>query len=350
MLENGTGSLLEAEAEALVNTVNCVGYMGKGIALQFRQAYPPNYVAYHHACTRNEIVPGRMFVFPTGNLTYPRYIINFPTKRHWRAKSRIEDIESGLIDLVKEVTRLGIKSIAVPPLGCGNGGLNWRVVRPLIVEAFEQIPDVRVLLFAPAGAPDAKAMPVRTKDPSMTRARAILVQLLGRYLEPAYRLTLLEVHKLAYFAQEAGEPLKLNYQAGYYGPYAPNLDKVLQRIEGHFTRGFGDSPKPDNDVELLPGALEKADAILEDAPEAKQHARRVAELIEGFETPYGMELLATVHWVGRHGQPPAKDIASAVNAIHSWSDRKRKMFQPAHIKVAWDRLCEAGWFGQVAAP
>src|SRR5439155_9797600 len=135
MLELTRGNILEADAEALVNTVNCIGVMGKGIALQFRNAFPDNFQAYERACRLHEVRPGRMFVFETGRL-YPKYIINFPTKRHWKGKARLSDIESGLVDLIKEVKRLRINSIAVPPLGCGNGGLEWTEVAPLIKSAF----------------------------------------------------------------------------------------------------------------------------------------------------------------------------------------------------------------------
>ena len=155
MIEFKSGDILKDEADALVNTVNCVGVMGRGIALQFKEAFPENFKAYAAACQRGEVQPGRMFVFETGQLTPPRYIINFPTKRHWRGKSRYEDIEAGLRSLVSEVKRLGIRSIAVPPLGCGQGGLDWKKVRPMIEAAFAGAPDVRVMLFEPAGAPEA---------------------------------------------------------------------------------------------------------------------------------------------------------------------------------------------------
>src|SRR5213594_4867327 len=125
MIEYKTGDILAEHAEALVNTVNCVGFMGRGIALQFKKAWPENFKAYAAACRRHEVQPGRMFVFETGLLTNPRFIINFPTKRHWRGKSRIEDIESGLGALVKEIRSRGIRSVALPPLGSGLGGLNW---------------------------------------------------------------------------------------------------------------------------------------------------------------------------------------------------------------------------------
>jgi O-acetyl-ADP-ribose deacetylase (regulator of RNase III) len=342
MIEYTKGNLLEVEADALVNTVNCVGFMGKGIALQFKQAFPENFEAYSRACKAALVQPGKMFIFETRAMIGPKYIINFPTKRHWKGKSRMEDIDAGLDALVKDVARLGLKSIAVPPLGCGLGGLDWNKVRPRIELAFKAVPDVRVLLFAPTGAPDAKDMPVRTKPAKMTHARALFIKLMQQYNAMAYRLTLLEIQKLAYLLQESGEPLKLNYVAHTYGPYAENLNKVLQAIEGHFTRGYGDSPKPDRDIELLPGAVEAADAALDSSSESWRRLQHVANLIEGFETPYGMELLASVHWVGVHSEPPANDASTAVVKVHSWNDRKARMFQPNHIAIAWGRLQQFG--------
>lgn len=158
MMEIAHGDILTANAEALVNTVNCVGVMGRGIALQFRKAFPENFSVYERACERGEVRPGKMLVFETGLLTGPRYIINFPTKRHWKGKSRMEDIETGLPALLDEIKKRGIRSVAVPPLGCGLGGLDWNKVRPKIVHAFESLPEVRVLLFEPSGAPKAHEM------------------------------------------------------------------------------------------------------------------------------------------------------------------------------------------------
>lgn len=160
MIAHASGNLIEADAEALVNSVNCEGYMGKGIALQFKKAFPENFAAYERACRAGEVRPGRMFVFSTGYMMNPCYIVNFPTKRRWREKSRLEDIESGLRALVEEVRGRAIASIAIPPLGCGLGGLNWHEVRPLIERAFEGLAEVRVLLFEPAAAAPAKTMPV----------------------------------------------------------------------------------------------------------------------------------------------------------------------------------------------
>jgi len=337
------GNVIEADAEALVNTVNCVGYMGKGIALQFKKAFPDNFKAYERACHAGKVRLGEMFVFQTGSMINPKYIINFPTKRDWRAKSRIEDIESGLRALVKEIHRFGIESIAVPPLGCGLGGLDWREVRPMIERAFANLPGVRVTLFEPVGAPDAKAMPVRTKRPGMTIARALFINLMHRYGQQAYRLTLLEIQKLAYFLQESGERLRLKYEAVLYGPYAHNLNKVLETLEGHFIRGYGDNQKPDVEIELLPGAVEEAERFLAGNKASAGHLRRVANVIDGFETPYGLELLSSVHWVAVHGTPPARSPDEVVQAVHRWNERKRMMFKPDHIRVAWARLNEQGW-------
>jgi len=343
MIQNATGNLLEAEAEALVNTVNCVGFMGKGIALQFKQAWPENFDAYAKACKAGEVRPGRMFIWETGRMINPKFIINFPTKRDWRGKSRIEDIKSGLRALIVDVRRLGIRTIAVPPLGCGNGGLDWRAVRPLIEAAFTEVPSVEVFLYSPDGAPEPRAMPVNTKRPDMTPARALFIKLMNQYGALNYRRTLLEIQKLGYFLQESGEPLRLRFEAGLYGPYAVNLNKVLELMEGHFIRGYGDSQKPDAEIELLPGAVEAADDFLVDYPESVSRLSGVSELIQGFETPYGMDLLSTVHWVCTHGETKASTPDTAVEAVHGWNERKRDMFRQDHIHVAYNRLKELSW-------
>lgn len=342
MIEPTRGNILTDDAEALVNTVNCVGVMGKGIALQFKKAFPENFRAYEIACRHEEVKPGRMFVYETGLMFPPRYIINFPTKRHWRGKSRYEDIESGLRDLVREVRQRKIQSIAIPPLGSGLGGLQWGRVKAMIKAAFEEVPDVRVKLYEPKGSPEAKDMPVRTKRPKMTVARALLIKLMKQYARFAYRLTLLEIQKLAYFLQESGLDLKLRYVKHLYGPYAHNLNKVLEILEGHHIRGYGDTQKPDVEITLLPNADKTAENFLQKDPGAAKHLERVADLVDGFETPYGMELLASVHWATIHNGD-AFDAESAVAAMANWNDRKRRLFKPAHIRLAWERLQAEGW-------
>jgi len=342
MIERVTGNLLEADVEALVNTVNTVGIMGKGLALQFRQAFPENYRAYRKACERHEIQPGQMFVFDTGQLTNPRYIINFPTKRHWRQKTKIQDIEDGLTALVEVVRGKSIHSLAVPPLGCGNGGLEWEEVRPQIEQALSVLPDVRVLLYEPAGAPEAEQMRVATKRPNMTPGRAALLGVLQTYALPGYRLTMLEIQKLAYFLQAAGEPLRLPFMKGTYGPYAEDLHHVLQHIEGHFIRGYGDRSQ-DVSIRLFPEAITEAQDFLQGHADTQMRLERVSRLIEGFETPYGLELLATIHWLAQEDPAVKEDVDIAVQGVQAWNERKRTTFNSGHISIAWKQLREEGW-------
>ena len=346
MIELHKGDILQAEVEALVNTVNCVGVMGRGIALQFRKEFPENYTAYKKVCERGELRPGRVFVFELNQLQNPRYVINFPTKRHWKGKSRIEDIRAGLEALVKEVRSLGIRSVAIPPLGCGLGGLSWTQVRPMIEDAFRALADVQVLVFEPVGPPAAEVMAKTKRAPNMTPGRAALLGLMRRYLSAVMDpyVSLLEIHKLMYFMQEAGENLRLRFVKGPYGPYAEKLRHVLSLVEGHFISGYGDAEDdPERQIELRTEASERAERFLRDHPETHSRLRRVEDLIRGFETSFGMELLATVHWVAtREGASAADD---AIGQVYSWNDRKR-MFREQHIRIAWQVLDEQGWLAQ----
>lgn len=343
MILSTQGDILRDDSEAVVNTVNCVGVMGRGIALQFRNAYPENYKAYEKACQRGEVQPGRMFVFETGELANPRFIINFPTKRHWRGKSRMEDIDSGLSALVEVLRERGIRSIALPPLGSGLGGLDWSEVRPRIVAALEVLEEVKVSIYDPAGAPASGAMVRNREVPKMTPGRAALVELMHHYLggllDPF--VTLLEVHKLMYFMQEAGEPLKLRYQKAPYGPFAENLGHVLKAIEGHLVSGYADGgDAPDKQLQLVPQAFEDARRFLEGNDSTRGHFAKVAQLVEGFESPVGLELLATVHWVAKHESPGS--VSELVKITHAWNERKRQ-FTPRQIEVAAKALERNGW-------
>jgi O-acetyl-ADP-ribose deacetylase (regulator of RNase III) len=348
MLQFVTGNLLDAQVDALVNTVNTAGVMGKGLALQFKKAFPANSKAYEVACRSGEVQIGRMFVFDAGGIVLPRYIINFPTKRHWRSPSRIEFIEQGLRALVSVIHDRKIRSIAVPPLGAGLGGLDWGEVRGAITREFASLEGVQVLVFEPKGAPPPEAMRNVTAKPKMTAGRASVIALMNQYLVPGfdYRLSLLEVQKLAYFLQAAGEELRLKYQAHHYGPYADNLRHVLNHIEGHFVRGFGDGRnRPETPLELLPGAATEAEAFLASRGDAEARISRVAELIEGFETPFGMELLSTVHWVATHDGDAARSVDAAIAGVQAWSEHKATMMKPEHVRAAWARLRDTGWIG-----
>jgi O-acetyl-ADP-ribose deacetylase (regulator of RNase III) len=344
MIKYVDGDLLTDQADALVNTVNCVGVMGRGVALQFKNAWPANFKAYVAACERDEVKPGRMFVFETGSLTSPRFIINFPTKRHWRGKSRIEDIESGLTDLIRVARSLGIRSIAIPPLGSGLGGLDWSAVRVRIERACAELTGVEVRVYEPRTQPVHVQHPRQSAVPRMTAGRAALVGLMHRYLggllDPT--ISLLEVHKLMYFMQAAGEPLRLNYVEAPYGPYAENLRHVLNAIEGHLVVGYGDGgDAPDKPLTLVPGAAEDAEVFLQSHGETRHRFDRVAELVEGFESPFGMELLATVHWVRSH-HVADRGLDQVVERTYAWNPRKRQ-FTSRQIRIAANVLSTRGW-------
>jgi O-acetyl-ADP-ribose deacetylase (regulator of RNase III) len=361
MIEETKGNLLDADVDAVVNTVNTVGVMGKGIALQFKQAYPANFRAYEAACRRGEVKLGRMFVFETGLLGRPHLIINFPTKRHWRGQSRLRDIAEGLTDLRQVILDRKIKSIAVPPLGCGNGGLNWRDVRPLIAKSLGDLPDVHVMVYPPEGAPSAASMAIGTKRPSITAARAAVLKLLARYSQLSQHeqgtategASLLEIQKLMYFLQVAGQPLRLNYGKARYGPYAENLNHALQTLEGHFLRGYGDRSqlvRKLSPIVLMEGAEEEASRWLDEHPdETTTRIDAVLNLVAVFASAYGLELLATVHWVVTQetgGQAP--DPASLTRLVASWNERKGRLFTEVHVRRAIDRLADFGWLASAA--
>lgn len=336
MIKYKTGNLLEADVEALVNTVNTVGVMGKGIALQFKQAFPENFKAYEKAHKADELTHGKVLLFSTGEMFNPKYILNFPTKRHWRGKAKMEDIEAGLEDLVRLIQKYEIKSIAIPPLGCGYGGLNWNDVRPRIEEAVSNLPDLEVWLYPPKGAPDPSSMSIGTERPHLTYGRAALITLIAKYRIAGYKLSLLEIQKLAYFMQALGEPLKLRYEKHKFGPYADNLKFVLQKLEGHYIRGYGDHSQRAA-IHLMEGAEEEAWAFLQDYPNTLARVNQVSELIEGFETPYGMELLATTMWLV-YEEGTERQLSEIIRGFIEWNRRKKERFQEDHIKVAWQRL------------
>ena len=350
MIEYKVGDMFTEDVEALVNSVNCVGVMGRGIALQFKNVFPENFKAYAEACSREEVQPGRMFVFETGQMIgAPSYIINFPTKRHWRGKSRMEDIETGLQALAHEVTERNIRSIAIPPLGSGLGGLDWSMVRSRIETALSDLDDLRVVVFEPGGVPVDDRANRSTDVPKMTQGKAVLVDLMHRYLSGLLDpfVTLLEVHKLMYFMQVAGEPLRLRFQKAHYGPYAENLRHVLRDIEGHLISGYADGgDAPDKLLELVPGAVEEARDFLDSHPESRERFVRVSDLVEGFESSFGLELLTTVHWVVT--EHPTATEEEVIDHTYGWDLRKRQ-FSERQIRLALQVLREKGWLATNAA-
>ncbi len=337
-----TGDLLKQDdIDAIVNTVNCVGVMGKGIALQFKKKWPANFKAYAAACKANQVKTGEMFIFDLGGLAKPRYIINFPTKSHWRSESKLDDIASGLQDLVTQIQILNIQSIAMPPLGCGNGGLEWRKVKPLIEKAFSTLPNVKLKLFEPFLNSAPIHLEVNTKIPKMTPGRAAILALLETYQSINYGLSKIEVQKLAYFLQEAGENLKLDFVKHHFGPYSKILHHVLDRMDGHYIHGVGDGVVDSEitpDIPTLQAAKQYLDVL---DGSIQKRITKVAELIEGYQSPYGMELLASVHWVAIH--EGAKNSEQALAKIQCWNDRKKQIMQPEHVTSAWNQLESTGW-------
>ena len=335
-----TGDLLATDAEALVNTVNCRGVMGKGIALQFKKAFPENFKDYSKACERKEVRPGQMFV--TERLVgSPKYIINFPTKRHWRARSRLSDVELGLTALADQIRRREIRSIAMPALGCGHGGLEWADVRSLIERKLGELSDdVQIVVFEPEGTPDTRTMNRSIEAPEMTPGRAALVMLVDRYLsgQPGKAGTLPEakVHELMYFLQVAGEPLQLDYSEGNGGLYAGDLRRVLRKMEGHWISGRHNVKDGSGNLfELIPGAVGDAEVFLADCPDTQGRVSRVGDLMDGFETPLGVELLASVHRVVHNERSASVD------------DVTRRMrggrFYRRQIEQAYQILENLGW-------
>ncbi len=341
MIKFKTGNILKDKSDAIVNTVNCVGVMGKGLALQFKKAYPDNFKKYKSACNKGLINPGEMFITQNSDLISTQWVINFPTKKHWKGNSKIDYISEGLEDLVEKIEELGIKSIAIPPLGAGLGGLDWNIVKNRIIETFKSIDNVAVTVYEPKGNPKAKSMVVNTSRPNMTRGRALLIKLLEFYFHKGYECSKIEAQKLAYFLQESGIDLKLKYVAHNFGPYADNLNHVLERIDGHFITGFGDRVNI-SEITLVESSIKEADDFLENDNDAEVHLARVEELISGYETPLSMEVLATTHWIIKHENYDSHNYEGIKQFIQHWNERKAS-WKSVYIKKAISRLETYNW-------
>ncbi|MGA3309266.1 MAG: macro domain-containing protein [Xanthobacteraceae bacterium] len=350
MIEFTRGNILEAEAEALVNTVNTVGVMGKGIALMFKEAFPQNFKKYEAACKRKEVQIGHMFVTERENFIGPKWIINFPTKEHWRGDSKIEWIEAGLQDLKRVIAEKGIRSIAIPPLGSGNGGLDWNDVRSKIEEALGSL-DVRVLVYEPTN--EYQNVAKRSGVEKLTPTRALVAELVRRYWILGIECSLLEIQKLAYFLERSIQklglqnPLDLRFEADKYGPYAPRLAHLLDGLDGsylHCGKRLGDA-SPLDVIWFEDSKRDKVAAYL-GSGEAKLYApvlEQTSKLIDGFESPLGMELLATIDWLIQHDKvQPERDAVKA--ALKNWSggpesaERKQRLFEDRLIDLALLRL------------
>lgn len=351
MITYTRGNLLKADVEALVNTVNTVGVMGKGIALMFKEAFPYNLAAYEAACKAGEVKVGQMFVTERRELMGPKWIINFPTKNHWRHPSKLSWIEDGLIDLKRVITERNIRSIAIPPLGSGNGGLEWPVVRAKIEAALADLQGVEVVVYEPTATYQNVAK--REGVQKLTPARAIVADLVRRYAVLGFECTLLEIQKLAYFAERSlgryrlENPLDLRFEARRFGPFAPRLSFLLNALDGSYLHSdkriadaspmdviWFDDSKRDRVAAYITSEAKTYLPVLEDS----------GSLIDGFETPLGLELLSTVDWLLQHGTRP--DLSDIKQALGTWEGgeeagrRKLRLFDDRMIEVAVDRLTQ----------
>ncbi|MCP3932773.1 MAG: macro domain-containing protein, partial [Bacteroidetes bacterium] len=305
--------------------------------LAFKKAFPDNYKIYREACQKGQFSVGDILVTQTGQLT-PKFIINFPTKIHWRGWSKIEYIEVGMKELVKTIINNQIKSIAIPPLGCGNGGLKWEVVKPIIVNNLKNIEqDVNAIIYEPGFNNQTVAI---KKNISLTPARAMLLLALKNYQILGYSTNLLVAQKIAYFLQRFGEPLNLQYQKGHYGPYSHRLQHLLKYLNGYYLKFKHEDVKPSTMVYLNHFEKVKEYSEKELGVEQLQRLKNVQMLIEGFESPYGLELLATVDFICQEGK--IGDTDKIIDEIGTWTKRKKEIMKPYHIKVAHQRLKEYG--------
>lgn len=345
------GNLLEAPTEAVVNTVNTVGVMGKGIALMFKEAFPQNFHAYEDAVKREEVRVGHMFVTENRSFDGPRWVINFPTKKHWRHPSKLEWIIEGLGDLRRVITEKHIRSVALPPLGCGNGGLDWREVRPEIEKALGELRDVDIWVFEPTAKYQNVAK--RTGVMRLTPARALVAEIIRRYWVLGIECTYLEVQKLCWFLErtihELGfkDPLDLKFKADKYGPYSDRLRHLLNGLDGsylHCDKRLSDAG-PSDTIWFDEERRRFVELYLqqEDSKHLREILDRTAERIDGFESPLGMELLATVDWLIER-ERCERTVPGIRSGLRRWpagraaAARKDRLFSDRLIKLALERL------------
>lgn len=342
MISYVTGDIFQSNAEALVNTVNTVGIMGKGLALQFKKRFPNNFKEYQKACKENKVVLGKMFISQDSFMGMNKIIVNFPTKKTWKNKSSLLDIVNGLKDLVHEINERGISSVAIPPLGCGLGGLDWHTVKQEIETAFSPFPEINVQVFEPLKTPNPA--PIQATPKNLTSIKAAILVSFMRYMDLATStdMSFVEAHKLCYFSQIFGLDLKLKFAPYRYGPFANNLSFLLRDMENIWISGYRDGTQQAFSTFNI---LKKAnDAYKIITPIDQNKLDNLFNFIEGYENPLGMELLATVHWVVDKYNI-TNDTKSVQKALRQWcgnrdgwGDRKMKYFSPPLIEKALERI------------
>ncbi len=351
MMKFTQGNLLEAPVEALVNTVNTVGVMGKGIALMFKEAFPGNFRAYEDACKHKEVKIGHMFVTENRTFSGPRWIVNFPTKKHWRQPSKLEWITEGLGDLRKFIQDNEIRSIALPPLVAGNGGLEWTEVRPELERVLGDLEGVDILVFEPTAKYQNVAK--RTGVEQLTPARVLMAEMIRRYWVLGIECTYLEVQKLGWFLERTikslgiEDPLEFQFKADKYGPFSDRLRHLLNALDGtylHCDKRLSDAG-PSDTIWFDEQRRRYVDLYLQQ--DDSQSLSRVLDLtakrIDGFESPLGMELLATVDWLIDTEHREAT-IAGIRTGLQEWpagpaaAERKLRLFNDRLIGLALSQL------------
>lgn len=336
------GNLLEAQTQALVNTVNTVGVMGKGIALQFKEAFPVNFKLYASACKKKELNPGKLLVVKEQTLHGEKIIINFPTKTEWFMKSKYEYIEEGLKELARVIDEHKIESIAIPPLGCGHGGLKWDKVKTLIEKYLGHLSHVNIQVFEPNETViEILRQQDANKEVKLTPARAMLLYAMFYYESLGENTSLFVANKLAYFLQRLGEKSfnKLKFEAHHYGPYAVQVEHLLHNVNGKYLKGLEQmNAKAFEPLELQYDKLQEVREYVKKELSAEQRARlsNLVKLIDGFQSALSLEILATVDFVRK--DKPGITHEEITNTIHNWSDRKGRMFQEKYIQVAANHL------------
>ena len=325
------GNILESEAEALVNTVNTVGVMGKGIALQFKRAYPNNYRAYREACKADQVRIGKLFVFRDRNLASgEKVIINFPTKKHWRNPSEYSYIEDGLEDLKRVIQEAKIKSIAIPPLGSGNGGLIWEKVKNIIADKLGD-ESIEILVYEPTAVITEQVKKERVK---LTPSRALLLSVLYDLVSQGEYVSEFSSEKVCYFLQRFGakQHLKLDYQPYFYGPYSGKVRFLLNKLNGSYLMGYSDmSKKPFAPLTLIGEGYQDVKTYIERDVELTEIAEKTKAFLDGFYSDFSLELLSSVDFISREND--TLDPTFIQEKLNSWNDRKRSLFSnPNYLK------------------
>jgi O-acetyl-ADP-ribose deacetylase (regulator of RNase III) len=341
MIKYITGDIFESQAQAIVNTVNTVGVMGKGIALQFKKAFPSNYKAYIDACKTGEIKVGKLFVTKDKNVNSgEKIIINFPTKTDWRKPSEYSYIEDGLKDLIRIIQESGIKTVAIPPLGAGNGGLKWERVKELIELKMSSV-DVDLFVYEPTTEIKEHLIKERIK---LTDARALLLYVLYDLVRSGEFVSEFSSEKVCYFLQKFGAKkyFKLSYEPYFYGPYSGKVRFILNVLNGSYIMGFSDmTKKPFEPLTLVSDGYVSVATYINNRPDLMKVAHKTITFLNGFYSEFALELLSSIDYIA--AQRKTFDLETISSGLNEWNDRKRSLFSnKRYIEITTRHLQKSG--------